>query len=68
LNTPQKRIDQSVDLIAQYGGIDGAHHKTWLVDQILRSLLEDEYTKFVRQMCQGENDEDYYEWNTGTAP
>lgn len=29
---------EALDLIAEYGGIDGGHHKQWLLDQVVRVL------------------------------
>jgi hypothetical protein len=34
----QERIDQALDLIYKYGGIDGGHHKQWVLDQVVRAL------------------------------
>lgn len=57
-----------LSLIHDYGGIDGAHHKQWLLDQILRVLTEDNYHKWVTEFCVGEDGPDTYEWDTGIAP
>lgn len=32
------RIKKALDLAVTYGGIDGAHHKTWVIDQMVRAL------------------------------
>jgi hypothetical protein len=46
----EKRKCQAVDLIWQYGGIDGAHHKQWVIDQILRILQgREDYERWVKQ-------------------
>lgn len=29
----------ALEFIQRYGGIDGAHHKTWVLDQVARILL-----------------------------
>ncbi len=36
--TNTKRIDRALDFAIRYGGIDGAHHKTWVIDQMVRAL------------------------------
>jgi len=32
------QVDWAMTFIEQYGGIDGAHHKTWVLDQVARCL------------------------------
>lgn len=32
------RIARAIGLGVKYGGIDGAHHKTWVIDQMIRAL------------------------------
>lgn len=51
-------IGKSIDLIIENGMIDGAHHKQWLIDQTLRSLLGDCYDGWI-----AEN-----KWDQGVAP
>lgn len=46
--TDSERVVKCKELIMQYGGIDGAHHKDWVLDQCLRVLCdESEYKEFV---------------------
>lgn len=33
-------ILKALGIAAQYGQTDGAHHKAWVIDQIVRALLE----------------------------
>ena len=33
-----KRIKAALEYALKYGQIDGAHHKTWVIDQIVRAL------------------------------
>ncbi len=65
--TPEERRKKALDLIFQYGGIDGGHHKEWLIDQMVRVLAID-YDKFVKDFQDGEDGPETYEWNTGIAP
>ena len=48
-----------LDLIEQYGWIDGAHHKQWVLDQIVRKILApNDYEKWA-EACN---------WDCGIAP
>lgn len=64
----QKRIDEAIKLAVQYGQIDGAHHKTWVIDQMLRQLAGDRYDEIIRWACDGDDGPDTYGWDTGIAP
>jgi len=33
-----KSTDWAMEFVAHYGQIDGAHHKTWVIDQVARIL------------------------------
>jgi hypothetical protein len=33
-----RRIPAALDIAAQFGGIDGDHHKAWVIDQMVRAL------------------------------
>jgi hypothetical protein len=59
-----------LELIHTYAGVDGAHHKQWLLDQIVRVLCgsEREYTRFVAEHEEGEDGPKTYEWDAGRAP
>ena len=60
--------EQVLDLIIQYGGIDGAHHKQWLLDQIVRTLTGDAYENWVKEYQDGEDGPETYLWDEGIAP
>lgn len=32
------RIEKAIHYAVQYGGIDGDHHKAWVIDQMVRAL------------------------------
>ena len=34
----QAKIEKALGLAVQYGGIDGDHHKRWVIDQMVRTL------------------------------
>ena len=57
-------IEQRAAAIAlEYGHIDGAHHKQWVIDQMLRLISGSAY-KTLMAYC----DSAGYEWDTGIAP
>lgn len=57
------RIELASDLIAQYGGFEGDHHKDWVIDQVFRAIHGPRYQEVVDEICGSE-----YEWTTGIAP
>ncbi len=66
--TETEKIKKAIDLAVQYGGIDGAHHKDWCIDQIVRILAGGDYEKIVKDACAGEDGANTYSWNCGIAP
>ena len=56
-----KKIKKALDLAVRFGGIDGDHHKTWVIDQMVRALTGCPMLKFVSKeysyMEQGESKE-----------
>lgn len=57
----QARIDAAVERIDQSGGVDGAHHKQWVLDQVMRALLSEEgYRGFIAARRA-----DGYDWDEG---
>lgn len=63
-----KRIGDALELIVQYGGIDGAHHKAWVLDQAVRILAGSDYDQLIKEACNGKDGPDTYAWDTGIAP
>lgn len=63
-----KIIDEVLEKIFKYGGIDGEHHKKWLIDQIVRTLTKDDYKKWVERYEDGVDGKHTYEWDIGIAP
>ena len=64
------RIEKALRFAMNYGGADGAHHKMWVIDQMVRALtgcsvVEDTAVdcngKRYRYERQGESDE-YRKW------
>lgn len=61
-----KRIDKAIEFAVKYGGIDGDHHKAWVIDQMVRALTgcpmvtktaNDYNGKPYRYVAQGESAE-----------
>jgi len=62
------RISLALDLALGGGGTDGAHHKTWYLDQIVRTLAGDQYETVIAEYRDGEDGPETYEWDEGIAP
>ena len=61
----QSRIEEALKCAMSYGGIDGAHHKTWVIDQMVRALTgcvsmirNEEHT----QSIEVEESDEYQQW------
>jgi len=37
-NIVKERINKALEFALRYGGIDGDHHKAWVIDQMVRAL------------------------------
>jgi hypothetical protein len=60
------RAKQAAAIATRFGGIDGSHHKQWVIDQMLRAGLgERGYKEWVTEM---NSDPDYDPWDEGTPP
>lgn len=60
-----EQIEKSKKLILKYGMIDGAHHKQWVLDQVLHTLMQEFYDEEIKAY---NSDPDYKEWDIGIAP
>lgn len=74
---PQTRIHRALQIAYECGNVDGAHHKQWAIDQMVRALCgqrpgyvdpTDEYVSWVREFRDGEDGPDTFEWDEGIAP
>ncbi len=63
-----KSAAEALALAWRYGGIDGEHHKAWVIDQMVRALTGPKYEDFVKDACAGEDGPQTYTWETGIAP
>lgn len=64
----KKRVEKALEIAVRYGGTDGAHHKDWVIDQMIRILADDGYEKLVAESCDGEDGPNTYSWECGIAP
>ena len=61
-------VGRAIELAVRFGGIDGDHHKAWVIDQMVRALAGDRYEEVVREARDGEDGPETYDWNEGIAP
>ena len=70
LGVQNQRIASALDW-ATWGQEDGAHHKTWAIDQMVRALTGPDYEQWVLDYEDNDDDvdpEDRIHWDTGIAP
>lgn len=71
---PRDPVSKALSVAYNYSQIDGAHHKAWVIDQMVRALTGDRYEKWVKRFCTETGDlnepgeENFYEWDEGIAP
>lgn len=68
MKNPEEIINEALEMGIQYGGFDGAHHKMWCIDQMIRILAGDKYESIVAESCDGEDGPNTYEWDVGIPP
>jgi hypothetical protein len=58
------------EFIEQWGGVDGGHHKQWVLDQVMRILLDKDYDSWLDEYNNEVDDEGELlgEWDQGIAP
>lgn len=56
-------VEAAINFAVRFGGIEGDHHKAWVIDQMVRALAGDGYEKLVKDACG-----DDYRWEVGIAP
>lgn len=66
--TDASKVEHAIQLAVRYGGIDGDHHKAWVIDQMVQILAGDDYRKIVAEAMDGEDGPATYGWNVGIAP
>ena len=63
ISTDNANMAEVLTKIVEYGCIDGAHHKDWLLDQIVHIIAGDKYNEFV-ELYEDADEDGYpqYEW------
>jgi hypothetical protein len=64
----ESSVEEALKLAFYYGGVDGDHHKTWVIDQMVRSLTGDKYEEWISRYQEGEDGPNTYSWDEGIAP
>lgn len=62
-----EKVTAALSIIERFGGIDGGHHKQWVLDQVVRALVDD-YPAWVKDQKAGEDGPETYDWDEGIAP
>ena len=68
MSTNQDKINEAIEMAVRFGGIDGDHHKAWVIDQMVRILAGDTYDQVVTDAKAGEDGPETYDWDVGIAP
>jgi len=62
------RINAALSIAVEFGSVDEAHHKAWVIDQMVRALAADDYETLVADAKSGSDGPDTYSWDEGIAP
>ena len=68
-----ERILKALEIAWRFSQIDGAWHKAWVIDQMVRALCGDEetYNLWISEYTKpvlNDGEWDHYEWDEGIAP
>lgn len=74
-----ERIEAALKIALECGGVDGAHHKQWVIDQMVRALTgcmgvngvmgeSPEYLAWVAKAQDGDDGPETYIWEEGLPP
>jgi len=63
-----QRRDDALDLARRFGLSQDTENRAWLIDQMCRSLLGDEYKGWVAETNAGANGLGTTAWEIGIAP
>jgi hypothetical protein len=72
-NLLEEKVNFATEVIESYGGYDGAHHKQWVLTEVLKKLLGEEGYKewkeeFEKPFTDEDGEEDWYIWKEGIPP
>lgn len=66
--TAHDRVNKALEIAIEYGDFDGAHHKAWVIDQMVRALAAENYNEVIRAAKAGPDGPNTYGWDIGIAP
>jgi len=66
--TAMEAIGAALAIAEEDGQTDGAHHKAWVIDQMVRALTGVDYEHWRAAYESGEDGPYTYEWDEGIAP
>lgn len=64
LNELRTRVRRALETAWHAGQMDGAHHKAWVIDQMVHHLLIDGYDAYIAHY----KNNGEYDWDKGTPP
>ena len=64
----RESLVEAMNLITDCGQIDGNHHKLYILDQIARKVMGNDYDEWVKRMKNGEDGPETYWYDEGVAP
>lgn len=65
--TIEDRVVHALTIAFEDGQTDGAHHKMWVIDQMVQALTGENYDKWISRYCTDDKGETYT-WDTGICP
>ncbi len=64
----EKRIAAALEIAEHNGCTDGAHHKQWVIAEMVKALTGYGYDEWVRKHNDGSEGPNTYEWDEGVPP
>lgn len=64
----EDKITEALGIAMRFGRVEGAHHKAWVIDQMVRALAGLQYAHFISTATYGADGEDSFVWEIGIAP
>jgi hypothetical protein len=62
-------VDIMTRMVTRFGMIDGAHHKQWLIDQMMQTIMGKEaYQTWLEKYNKESLESEYDLWDQGIAP
>jgi hypothetical protein len=66
--TDAEKVAAALHIAICYCGVDGEHHKSWVIDQMIRVLTGGDYDRIIAEYCDGEDGPNTFEHDVGIAP